>query len=68
MSVEPPTIVVFVNNPKLFPESYRRYLDRKFRESLDFKGTPIRWHFRGKKLRQLTGGKKNSTPVPYGTP
>ena len=65
VAVEPPTMVVFCNNPKLFPDSYKRYLDRKFRESIDFTGSPIRWHFRGKKLRQLARG---GSPVPYGLP
>ncbi len=31
VATEPPAVVVFCNNPKLFPESYKRYLDRKFR-------------------------------------
>eukprot|EP00624_Nannochloropsis_granulata_P001571 evm.model.NODE_1775_length_9066_cov_36.533752.2 len=65
VATEPPAVVVFCNNPKLFPDSYKRYLDRKFRESLDLTGTPIRWHFRGKKLRQLA---KTGSPVPYGMP
>jgi len=65
VATEPPSVVVFCNNPKLFPDSYKRYLDRKFRESLDLTGTPIRWYFRGKKLRQLA---KQGSPVPYGMP
>lgn len=65
VATEPPTVVVFCNDPKLFPDSYKRYLDRKFRESIDFTGSPVRWHFRGKKLRQLARG---GSPVPYGLP
>lgn len=44
----PPTIALFVNSPQLFREGYRRYLERRFRESLGFKGTPIRIVWRGK--------------------
>jgi GTPase len=54
VSTRPPTIVVFVNDPKLVNDNYRRYLDRKFRESLDgFEATPIRWIFRGRKERTV---------------
>ena len=49
----PPTIVFFVNNPKLFTESYQRYLERKIRDNLDFEGTPIKMIFRGKSLRSI---------------
>jgi GTP-binding protein len=54
VSVRPPTIVTFVNDPKLLNDNYRRYLDRKFRESLDgFEATPIRWIFRGRRVRDI---------------
>ena len=39
---KPPTITLFVNNPALFKENYRRYIERQFRQSLGFSGTPIR--------------------------
>lgn len=58
VSVRPPTIVVFVNDPKLVNDNYRRYLDRKFRESLDgFEATPIRWIFRGRRVRDMLRSK-----------
>lgn len=54
VSTRPPTIVVFCNDPKLINDNYRRYLDRKFRESLDgFEATPIRWIFRGRRQRDI---------------
>ena len=65
VSTSPPTIVVMVNDPKLFGEGYRRYLDRKFRENINFEGTPIRWLFRGKRLRQIEREANKST-LPYG--
>jgi GTPase len=44
----PPTIAMFVNDPRLFRDGYRRYMERQFRESLGFRGTPIRIMWRGK--------------------
>jgi len=56
-STRPPTFIVFCNQlssgQALLSDSYKRYLDRKFREALGFKGTPIRWIFREKRLRQM---------------
>ena len=46
-SVDPPTFVVFVNDPKLVHFSYRRYLERRLREAHDFEGAAIRFAFRG---------------------
>lgn len=50
---QPPAIVLFVNDPKLFGDNYRRYVERQFRQSLGFTGTPIRLMWRGKKLREM---------------
>ncbi len=41
-AVEPPTFVLFVNDPNLVHFSYRRYLERVIREAYDFEGTPIK--------------------------
>ncbi|MEL6137839.1 MAG: ribosome biogenesis GTPase Der [Cyanobacteria bacterium J06628_6] len=49
----PPSFALFVNDPKLFGDSYRRYIERQFRENLGFEGTPIRLLWRGKKMRDL---------------
>ncbi|NEQ84806.1 MAG: ribosome biogenesis GTPase Der [Moorea sp. SIO2I5] len=48
---KPPTIALFVNDPKRFKENYRRYIERQFRQQLDFTGTPLRLLWRGKKVR-----------------
>ncbi len=77
VSTRPPTIVVFCNDPSMLNDGYRRYLDRKFRESLDgFEATPIRWIFRGRRARDVMrsrsmngnpgdGGSGTSFPFPY---
>ena len=56
---EPPTITLFVNDPKRFTDNYRRYIDRQFREQLGFRGTPIRLVWRGKKVRDAERGTVN---------
>lgn len=50
---KPPTIALFVNDPKRFPDNYRRYIQSQFRQHLGFKGTPIRLLWRGKKAREV---------------
>ena len=47
----PPSFTLFVNEPKLFGDSYRRYLERQLREGLGFEGTPIKLFWRGKQQR-----------------
>ncbi|WP_282108795.1 ribosome biogenesis GTPase Der [Faecalibaculum rodentium] len=41
VSVEPPTIVLFVNDPELLHFSYTRYIENRLREAFRFTGTPI---------------------------
>ncbi len=53
VTVRPPTFTLFVNDPKLFGESYRRYIEKQFRQNLGFEGSPIRLLWRGKKMRDL---------------
>ncbi len=65
VSSHPPTIALFVNSPELFGDSYRRYIERQFRQSLGFQGTPVRLLWRGKKTREaeLGGGANRATRV-----
>lgn len=42
VSVQPPHILIFVNEPELFHFSYKRYLENKLREAFGYIGTPIR--------------------------
>lgn len=63
VSTEPPTIALFVNDPELFNDNYRRYIDRQFRQSLGFQGTPIRLLWRGKKMREMERGVNRATKV-----
>jgi GTP-binding protein len=42
----PPVIVIHGNQADELPESYRRYLIRRFREALALEGTPVRLELR----------------------
>jgi GTPase len=46
--VRPPTMVLFVNDRKLFPSSYLRYLENRMRETLPFPEIPVRIVLRGR--------------------
>ena len=41
VATEPPTFVIFVNDPELMHFSYERYLENQIRKAFDFYGTPI---------------------------
>lgn len=47
--VQPPTFVFFVNSEDLMHFSYERYLEKQFRKSFGFEGTPLRFILREKK-------------------
>ncbi|NJK53986.1 MAG: hypothetical protein HC936_16540, partial [Leptolyngbyaceae cyanobacterium SU_3_3] len=49
VSSKPPTIALFVNDPALLNDNYRRYIERQFRQSLGFQGTPLRLLWRGRR-------------------
>jgi GTP-binding protein len=51
-ATEPPTFVLFVNQPKAVPESYIRYLRNGFRERWGFAGTPLRLRLRGRREKK----------------
>lgn len=46
---DPPTFIVYVNDPKLVHFTYRRFLENRFREVHNFLGTPIRFVFRSRR-------------------
>ena len=48
VSVAPPTIVLFVNNPEYFDEAYQRFMINRFRELLPYAEVPIKLQIRGK--------------------
>ncbi|MDE3045261.1 MAG: ribosome biogenesis GTPase Der [Verrucomicrobiota bacterium] len=44
----PPKFVVFVNNPTLMTDTYKKYLINQFRKTYKFSGCPILFELRGK--------------------
>ncbi len=48
VSVKPPTLLVFVNDPELMHFSYERFLENKIRGAFSFEGTPLRLFTRRK--------------------
>ena len=50
---QPPTFTLFVNDPKLFGSTYRRYIEKQFRINLGFDGTPLIFLWRGKQKRTI---------------
>ncbi|NDC07193.1 MAG: ribosome biogenesis GTPase Der [Synechococcaceae bacterium WB9_2_069] len=51
VAVRPPSFTLFVNDPKLFGDTYRRYVERQIREGLGYEGSPLRLFWRGKQQR-----------------
>lgn len=48
---DPPTFMIYVNDPRLLHFSYRRFLENRFREEYGFLGTPIRIVAKGRRER-----------------
>lgn len=48
---DPPTFMIYVNDPKLMHFSYQRYLENRLREEYGFLGTPIRIVLKGRRER-----------------
>jgi GTPase len=46
--VDPPTFVLFLNDPSLAHFSFRRYVENVIRRNFEFRGTAIRLVFRGR--------------------
>ena len=49
VAVQPPTFVVFVNEPELLHFSYERFLENRIRDAFGFEGTPIKIFPRARK-------------------
>ncbi|CAN1354786.1 GTPase Der [Linum perenne] len=56
-AIRPPTFVFFVNDANLFPETYRRYMEKQLRANAGFPGTPIRLLWRSRKKTGRPEGK-----------
>ncbi|KAH6776451.1 GTP-binding family protein [Perilla frutescens var. hirtella] len=54
-AIRPPTFVFFVNDSKLFSETYQRYMEKQLRSSAGFIGTPIRLLWRSRRKSDKNG-------------
>jgi GTP-binding protein len=62
-AANPPTIVLFVNDPDIFGEQYQRYMINCFRETLPFEEVPIKLAIRGRKRRDM---QRDEQPIAEG--
>lgn len=60
VAVRPPSFTLFVNDPRLFGDTYRRYVERQIREGLGFEGSPLRLFWRGKQKREAERDRPSS--------
>ena len=51
VAVKPPTFVIFVNNKELMHFSYTRYLENQIRSAFGFRGTPLKFLMRERKVK-----------------
>lgn len=63
VATAPPAIVLFVNDPDRFNDTYRRYIEHQLRKSLGFEGTPLKLMWRGKKVREVEKSINRATKV-----
>ncbi len=47
-SIDPPTFILFVNDPQIVHFSYRRYLEKSLRNAYDFEGTAVKMILRAR--------------------
>lgn len=59
-SINPPSFIFLVNDPKLVHFSYQRYLENKLRQTFGFSGTSLRFIFKKapKKRAENVAGKR----------
>lgn len=62
-AMRPPTFVFFVNDAKLFSETYRRYMEKQLRKDAGFSGTPIRLLWRSRRKMERNEGKYKPFPL-----
>jgi predicted GTPase len=63
VGVMPPTVLLFVNEPKLFRGQYERYLQNELRKALPWKHIPVRIVYRQRQRAEAGAGRHSaSTP------
>ena len=65
--VAPPTIVLFVNDPEVVSDSYKRFMINRFRELLPYDEVPIKLVLRGRvkgQTEEIAGSDADERPAP----
>ena len=56
-AIDPPEFILFVNDPKLLGETYRRFLEARIREAEPYPGLPIRLKLRPRTQQEPTSAR-----------
>lgn len=64
VDVQPPRFVLFVNNPKLMVDTYKKYLINQFREVYGFLGAPIQFFLKGRSTKEQKSEPSSSFQPP----
>jgi GTP-binding protein len=56
-ATRPPTFVLFCTEPESVQPAYRRFLEKRLRESFDLEGTPVRLRLRARNQREDSKGR-----------
>ena len=66
VAAQPPTIVLFCNDPKAISPQYQRYLLRVFRDELKFGEVPIKLYLRPRARRRARRDRSQAGPTAAG--
>jgi GTPase len=62
VQVYPPRFIMFVNEPSLMLETYKKYMVNQFREQYQFTGVPLFFELKGKNQKQDSEPEKAEEP------
>lgn len=51
--IKPPTFIIFTNSSKGIPENYRRYIEKRLRDTYGFEGVPLKLKFRDREGQEV---------------
>ncbi|MFT4554491.1 MAG: GTP-binding protein [Chlamydiales bacterium] len=54
VDTSPPHFLLFVNNPLLMTDAYKKYIYNQFRKTFEFTGAPVSFHLKGKKKEKIS--------------
>lgn len=52
VGTQPPVFAFFSNHPELIPDSYKRFLERKMRDTFELEGVPVSFLFKRKNVKR----------------